>query len=191
MRPTRRPVRGAPWCPRLDSNPCRRRRGVPFPRRPPVRSRPSTLARFRVPRGDGFGRGPRAPTRRPCGRVNESSARRPHRGRPEGGSLSRPRIADGGRVLILPESKAAPNATPNPCEPVSALMSLLRALESDPQKSSRNIVVIGSTGRTGRLVLDEGLRRGHSMTAFTRRPETLAGGYGLSSGVCGDGGRLE
>ena len=69
-------------------------------------------------------------------------------------------------------------------------MSLFRAVESDPQKSSRNIVVIGSTGRTGRLVLDEGLRRGHSMTAFTRRPETLAGVHGLRSVVRGDGRHL-
>src|SRR5713226_9530792 len=70
-------------------------------------------------------------------------------------------------------------------------MSLFRAVESDPQKSSRNIVVIGSTGRTGRLVLDEGLRRGHSMTAFTRRPEGLAGVRGLKAVVQGDGRKLE
>jgi len=70
-------------------------------------------------------------------------------------------------------------------------MSLFNAAQSDPQKSNRNIVVIGSTGRTGRLVLDEGLRRGHSMTAFTRRPGTLAGVHGLRSVVSGDGRRLE
>src|SRR3989442_140254 len=70
-------------------------------------------------------------------------------------------------------------------------MSLFRAVESDPQKSNRNIVVIGSTGRTGRLVLEEGLRRGHMMTAFTRRPDTLAGVNGLRSVVTGDGRRVE
>src|SRR5213594_3677425 len=70
-------------------------------------------------------------------------------------------------------------------------MSLLNAEPSDPQKSNRNIAVIGSTGRTGRLVLDEGIRRGHSMTAFTRRPDTLAGVRGLKSVVHGDGRSLE
>jgi len=35
------------------------------------------------------------------------------------------------------------------------------------------ITVIGSTGHTGRHVLDQGLGRGHEMVAFTRRPETL------------------
>ena len=33
--------------------------------------------------------------------------------------------------------------------------------------------VFGSTGRTGRLVVSEALRRGHDVTAFTRRPEAL------------------
>src|SRR5947208_12211871 len=70
-------------------------------------------------------------------------------------------------------------------------MSLLNAEPSDPQKPNRNIAVIGSTGRTGRLVLDEGVRRGHSMTAFTRRPDTLAGVRGLKSVVHGDGRSLE
>src|SRR5437016_5090413 len=48
------------------------------------------------------------------------------------------------------------------------------------------IAVIGSTGRTGRLVLDEGLRRGYAMTAFTRRPVNLAGVQGLNAVVSGD-----
>jgi len=94
-------------------------------------------------------------------------------------------------VLILPESKAAPNATPNPREPVDVPMSVFNAAESDPQKSNRNVVVIGSTGRTGRLVLDEGLRRGHSMTAFTRRPDGLVGVRGLRAVVQGDGRNLD
>ena len=50
-----------------------------------------------------------------------------------------------------------------------------------------NIAVIGSTGRTGRLVLDEGIHRGHAMTAFTRRPGELAGVEGLRAVVSGDG----
>jgi putative NADH-flavin reductase len=36
------------------------------------------------------------------------------------------------------------------------------------------ITVFGSTGRTGSHVLSEGLRRGHEITAFTRRPDALA-----------------
>jgi uncharacterized protein YbjT (DUF2867 family) len=35
------------------------------------------------------------------------------------------------------------------------------------------LTVIGSTGRTGLYVLDEGVRRGHDITAFTRRPDAL------------------
>jgi putative NADH-flavin reductase len=54
-----------------------------------------------------------------------------------------------------------------------------------------NIAVIGSTGRTGRLVLDEGIRRKHAMTAFTRRPDELAGVQGLHTVVRGDGRNLE
>src|SRR5437899_8234972 len=54
-----------------------------------------------------------------------------------------------------------------------------------------NIVVIGSTGRTGRLVLEEGIRRRHAMTAFTRRPDALADITGLRMVVHGDGRNLE
>ncbi|NRQ40549.1 NAD(P)H-binding protein [Nonomuraea sp. NN258] len=35
------------------------------------------------------------------------------------------------------------------------------------------ILVIGSTGRTGKHVLTQGVRRGHEITAFARRPELL------------------
>lgn len=35
------------------------------------------------------------------------------------------------------------------------------------------LFVVGSTGRTGRLVVQQALERGHSVTAFTRRPEAL------------------
>jgi len=54
-----------------------------------------------------------------------------------------------------------------------------------------NIVVIGSTGRTGRLVLEEGIRRRHAMTAFTRRPDALADIAGLGMVIRGDGRNLE
>src|SRR2546422_1402079 len=57
--------------------------------------------------------------------------------------------------------------------------------------SDMKIAVIGSTGRTGRLVLDEGLRRGHAMTAFTRRPSLLSGVQGLRAVVSGDGRNLD
>src|SRR5438270_6582466 len=53
------------------------------------------------------------------------------------------------------------------------------------------IAVIGSTGRTGKLVLAEGLRRGYALTAFTRRPAELAGIDGLSAIVEGDGRRAD
>jgi len=54
-----------------------------------------------------------------------------------------------------------------------------------------NIVVIGSAGRTGRLVLEEGIRRRHAMTAFTRRPDALADLAGLGMVVHGDARNLE
>lgn len=61
----------------------------------------------------------------------------------------------------------------------------------EPEASHRpSIAVIGSTGRTGRLVLEEGLRRDYAMTAFTRRPNELAGVSGLRAIVAGDGRNL-
>jgi putative NADH-flavin reductase len=49
------------------------------------------------------------------------------------------------------------------------------------------ILVIGSTGRTGKHVVEQGLKRGHEITAFSRRPQELAGITGLSGIVHGDG----
>ncbi|HJZ50396.1 MAG TPA: NAD(P)-binding oxidoreductase [Roseiflexaceae bacterium] len=54
-----------------------------------------------------------------------------------------------------------------------------------------NLLVIGSTGRTGKHVLEQGLRRGHSITAFTRRPHELAGFQGLKGIFHGDALNLE
>jgi putative NADH-flavin reductase len=48
------------------------------------------------------------------------------------------------------------------------------------------ITVFGSTGGTGRLILDEGVRRGHEMTAFARQARALAGVGGLADVVEGD-----
>jgi putative NADH-flavin reductase len=50
-----------------------------------------------------------------------------------------------------------------------------------------NLTVFGSTGRTGGHVLAEGLRRGHEITAFTRRPQMLADAVRLAKVVPGDG----
>ena len=41
------------------------------------------------------------------------------------------------------------------------------------------VLVVGSTGRTGRLVLEEGMKRGHDITAFARTPAKLAGTTGF------------
>lgn len=49
------------------------------------------------------------------------------------------------------------------------------------------LTVFGSTGRTGRQVLAEGNRRGHRITAFTRRPDTIADPSTLAAIVSGDG----
>jgi putative NADH-flavin reductase len=48
------------------------------------------------------------------------------------------------------------------------------------------ITVFGATGRTGRHLLAEGLRRGHRLTAFTRRPDALADPAALAGVVVGD-----
>ncbi|MEC0256779.1 NAD(P)-dependent oxidoreductase [Paenibacillus lautus] len=48
------------------------------------------------------------------------------------------------------------------------------------------ITVIGSTGRTGMHVLEQGIRRGHELTAFTRRPQLLENITGLNNIVAGD-----
>jgi putative NADH-flavin reductase len=48
------------------------------------------------------------------------------------------------------------------------------------------LLVIGSTGRTGRHVLEQGIRRGHEITAFSRRPHELANLAGLAGVIHGD-----
>ena len=50
-----------------------------------------------------------------------------------------------------------------------------------------NLTVFGATGRLGRHVLEQGLRRGHKLTAFTRRPQALADPAALAAVVAGDG----
>lgn len=49
------------------------------------------------------------------------------------------------------------------------------------------ITVFGATGRIGGLVLAEGVRRGHRITAFTRRPDSLTQTDSLAAVVHGDG----
>ncbi|UUZ83893.1 SDR family oxidoreductase [Paenibacillus sp. P26] len=48
------------------------------------------------------------------------------------------------------------------------------------------ITVIGATGRTGMHVLEQGIGRGHELTAFTRRPQMLEKVSGLKKIVTGD-----
>jgi uncharacterized protein YbjT (DUF2867 family) len=48
------------------------------------------------------------------------------------------------------------------------------------------LTVFGATGRTGRHVLAEGLRRGHQLTAFTRHPLALDDPTALAAVVQGD-----
>ncbi|WP_166351267.1 NAD(P)-dependent oxidoreductase [Phytoactinopolyspora limicola] len=49
------------------------------------------------------------------------------------------------------------------------------------------ITVFGAAGRTGRLVAADGIRRGHEITACTRRPDALDDLSGLARVVSGDG----
>jgi putative NADH-flavin reductase len=53
------------------------------------------------------------------------------------------------------------------------------------------IAIIGATGRTGRHLLEQGIRRGYAMTAFARHPETLADSQGLAAVVQGEGLNLD
>jgi putative NADH-flavin reductase len=53
------------------------------------------------------------------------------------------------------------------------------------------ILVIGATGRTGKLVVEQGIKRGHQITAFTRKPRELASMQGLAGIIQGDATRLE
>jgi len=43
-----------------------------------------------------------------------------------------------------------------------------------------NIVILGATGFVGSALLNEGLRRGHKVTAIVRHPEKLASQEGLA-----------
>jgi putative NADH-flavin reductase len=49
------------------------------------------------------------------------------------------------------------------------------------------LTVFGATGRTGRHVLEQGLSRGHAITAFTRRPHELESVDSRVTVVRGDG----
>jgi uncharacterized protein YbjT (DUF2867 family) len=49
------------------------------------------------------------------------------------------------------------------------------------------ITVVGATGRTARHVLAQGLRRGHQLTALTRRPHALENPTALAAVIEGDG----
>lgn len=57
--------------------------------------------------------------------------------------------------------------------------------------TSLKLLVIGSTGCTGKHVLEQGLRRGHQITAFTRRPAELTSIRGLEEIIHGDALNLE
>jgi putative NADH-flavin reductase len=53
------------------------------------------------------------------------------------------------------------------------------------------LLVIGSTGRTGKHVVEQGLRLGYEITAFSRRPQELSGFIGIKQIIHGDALKLE
>jgi putative NADH-flavin reductase len=67
------------------------------------------------------------------------------------------------------------------------------AKDNDPGNGGNHmqLLVIGATGRTGRLVVAQALERGHAVTAFTRRPEQLAALADRVRIVRGDAQQLE
>jgi uncharacterized protein YbjT (DUF2867 family) len=50
----------------------------------------------------------------------------------------------------------------------------LQLQEFDHRRKSMNLLVLGATGRTGRLVVEQALAAGHTVTALVRSPEKLA-----------------
>ena len=48
------------------------------------------------------------------------------------------------------------------------------------------LLVVGAAGRTGKLVLEQGIQRGHEVTAFVRTPEKLGLVQGVAQIVQGD-----
>ncbi len=50
-----------------------------------------------------------------------------------------------------------------------------------------NLFVVGSSGRTGILVVEEALQRGHHVSASTRRPDAIALGHPHLRVARGDG----
>ena len=48
------------------------------------------------------------------------------------------------------------------------------------------ILVIGANGRTGKLVVEQAIQRGHTVTAFTRKPDQLKDIPGLAKIIKGD-----
>jgi uncharacterized protein YbjT (DUF2867 family) len=52
--------------------------------------------------------------------------------------------------------------------------------------NAMKLLVIGATGGTGRLLLTEGVARGHAVTAFARRPDALTDVPGLAGVVGGN-----
>jgi uncharacterized protein YbjT (DUF2867 family) len=49
----------------------------------------------------------------------------------------------------------------------------LQLQEFDLRRKSMNLLVLGATGRTGRLVVEQALAAGHTVTALVRSPEKL------------------
>src|SRR5881396_3337257 len=91
----------------------------------------------------------------------------------------------------LPESKVPPNMAPNPRSGfdrthVRVQRRYIGSAEIEPQDCSNRVDGSYRPTRAGR-----GVRRGHSMTAFTRRPDALAGVRGIDAVVRGDGRNLE
>ena len=53
-------------------------------------------------------------------------------------------------------------------------------------EENMNVAIFGATGRTGQVVLDEALKRGHTVVAFARNPEKIAIDHETLRVVAGD-----
>src|SRR5690242_17971124 len=86
-----------------------------------------------------------------------------------------------------PEFVAAPDATDTESADATTPLTRLRPVTPATGGEPMKIAVIGSTGPTGKLILQEATRRGHDVTAFARHADALTGIVDRSDIVEGDG----
>ena len=174
------PPRLGPVHPQLRRPGHRRRVGAVLDGRP---AQPAVAARrHRHGRASGRTWSSSCTTRCSCTRPRHLADGR-GRGGPRGGRRGRAAAVRRlpGRLPARRRGRRGPG--PTPAEPPRG-----RWLRDDSHArrsggARREIVVLGATGATGRLLVDQAIDRGHEVVAYVRRPEALSARPGL--GVVG------